>query len=81
MKRGALYLLSTSKLLVQCTNNFVIFHVKWFWIILYIYYKEKVNQIRVKKHIHFEILKFSLVSLLHICNLLKLIYIYIYFKS
>ena len=72
MKRGALYLLSTSKLLVQCTNNFVIFYVKWFWIILYIYYKEKVNQIRVKKHIHFKVLKISLVASLHICTLLKL---------
>ena len=38
---------------------------------LYINYKEKINQIRVKKHIHFEILKIVLVASLHICSLLK----------
>ena len=38
---------------------------------LYIYYKEKVNLIRVKKHVHLEIIKISLVALLHICSLLK----------
>ena len=38
---------------------------------LYINYKEKVNQIGVKKHIHLEILKISLVASLHICSLLK----------
>ena len=38
---------------------------------LYINYKEKVNQIRVKKHIPFEILKIILVASLHICSLLK----------
>ena len=38
---------------------------------LYIYYKEKVNLIRVKKHVHLEIIKIILVALLHICSLLK----------
>ena len=36
-------LLSTSKLPVHRMNNFLIFYVKRFWIMLYIYYKEKVN--------------------------------------
>ena len=38
---------------------------------LYIYWKEKVNKIRVNKHIHFKILKISLVVSLHTCSLLK----------
>ena len=38
---------------------------------LYIYYNEKIIQIWVKKYIHFEILKLSLVDLLHICSHLK----------
>ena len=31
----------TSKLPVRYTDNFVTFYVRRFWIILYIYYKEK----------------------------------------
>ena len=34
---------TTSKLLVRCTDNFVIFYVRQFWIMFYIYYKEKIN--------------------------------------
>ena len=41
---------------------------------LYIYYKEKVNQIRLKIYIHFEILKISLVTSLHICSILKIFF-------
>ena len=47
---------------------------------LYINYKEKVNQIGVKKHIHLEILKISLVASLHICSLLKIRLLF-FFKS
>ena len=32
-----------SKLPVQCTDNFMIFYVRQFWIMLYIYYKEKIK--------------------------------------
>ena len=49
----------------------MIFYIKWFWIILYLYYEEKVNKIRIKKHIYFKILKISLVASLHICSILK----------
>ena len=38
---------------------------------LYIYYIEKVNKMRVKKRIHFEILKINLVVSLHIYSLFK----------
>ena len=40
---GFFIIIITSKLLMRCTDNFVIFYVRWFWIILYIYYKEKVK--------------------------------------
>ena len=38
-----IFLIITSKLPMRCTNNFVIFYIRPFWIVLYIYYKEKVK--------------------------------------
>ena len=48
-------------------NNVVMFSIRGFWRMLYIYYKEKVTNliIRANKHIHFEILKIKLVATYH----------------
>ena len=80
IKKYSRYFEITSKFPVRCTDNFVIFYLRWFWRMLYIYYKEKVNKIKVKKHIHFETLKISLVVSLHICSLLKVRFFF-FFKN
>ena len=39
-KNQAQVIIISSKLPMQCKDNFVIFYIKWFWKILYIYIKQ-----------------------------------------